>query len=319
MTEAAAAPAPGTAQPYADVLLNVGRPSLSAGSDMPVIDLAKPGQGEGEAPAEPATEPGIDADKGDPDTSGTSDQKTEGEADAPPNKEGGEEKDQTSPQQRAAFARERNKRQAAEQRATALEAQMAKLTEAVNKLAGEKDQPKEDPRPSRDTFTDPNAYDQALEDWAGRRATEKAKAEAKVEFDQQRQESHNKSILDTYKARETDFQSEHPDFEDVVYSDDVKITPVMTQAILEAEDGPAIAYHLGQNPDVAERIAGLSPAQQVWELGSISTKLAAPPPPQPKPKPEPIRPLNVRNIAAPKSPSEMSMDEYAEYRKSKST
>lgn len=303
---------PGTAQPYADVLLNVGKPSLSADSDMPVIDLAKPGQGEGES----GDGSGIDAATAAADTGETSGAKPEGEADAQPSKAGGEEKDQTSPQQRAAFARERNKRQAAETRAQALESQVAKLAEAVAKLTETKEPPKEAPRPTRDAFADPDAYEQALESWVERRATEKAKAETQAEFTKQQQDSRAKTLLDAYRDREASFEADHPDYQDLVYSDDVKITPVMSQAILEAEDGPAIAYHLGQNPEMAERIAGLTPAQQAIELGRLSVKLATPPP---KPKPEPIRPLNTRNSAGPKSPTEMTMDEYAEYRKSKST
>jgi hypothetical protein len=314
MSEAAARP--GTAQPYADVLSNVGKPSLSAGSDMPEINLTAPGQGEGEAGGEGGEVAGIDGAKDPKDTTQTSDPKPEGEGDAPPKpkgEEGGEEGDKTSPQQRAAFARERNRRQAAENRATALETQVAKLTEAVTKLVGDKNTPKEDPRPARDTFDNPDAYDKALESWVERRATTKATADAKAEFEQQQQDGQRQALVDTYKGREAAFQADHPDFEDTVYADDVKITPAMTQAILEAEDGPAIAYHLGQNPEVAERIAGLSPAQQVTELGRISVKLATPPP---KPKPDPIRPLNVRQSAGPKDPSEMSMDEYAAHRKS---
>lgn len=313
MSEAAARP--GTAQPYADVLQNVGKPSLSAGSDMPEINLTAPGQGDPETDGSAAGEGGIDAPKDPKDTTQTSDPKPEGEGDAPPKpkgEEGGEEKDQTSPQQRAAFARERNRRQAAEQRATALETQMAQLTEAVNRLAGDK-VPKEDTRPSRDTFDNPDAYEKALEGWVERQVTVKVKTETEQAFSKRQQDGQRQALVDTYKARETTFQADHPDFEDTVYADDVKITPAMTQAILEAEDGPAIAYHLGQNPEVAERIAGLSPAQQVTELGRISVKLATPPP---KPKPEPIRPLNTRNTAGPKDPSEMSMDEYAAHRKS---
>lgn len=304
---------PGTAQPYADVLQNVGKPSLSAGSDMPDIDLAKPGQGDGEAGETDNKEAGIDAPKDPSDTSTTSGDKPEGEADGQPIEGAGEEKDQTSPQQRAAFARERNRRQAAESRATALETQVSKLTEAVNKLVGDKDTPKEDPRPARDTFDNPDAYEKALESWVERRATDKATADTEAKHLKQQQEGQTQALVDAYKARETAFTADHPDFEDTVYADDVKITPAMTQAILEAEDGPAIAYHLGQNPEVAERIAGLSPAQQVTELGRISVKLATPPP---KPKPEPIRPLNVRQTAGPKDPADMNMDEYAAYRRS---
>jgi hypothetical protein len=306
-------PTPAESKQYADILLNTGRPSLSATSDMPVLDLAAPSQGTTEAV--PAEQVDTEAKPDQPDgTSGDSETKPEGAADAQPDKEGGEEKDKTSPQQRAAFARERNKRQAAEQRATALETQVAQLAQAVAKLSGETDRAKEDPRPSRETFDDPNAYDKALEDWAGRRASEVAKAEAKADQLKQQQDAQNEALRNAFTERKQAFEKDHPDFDDVVFSEDVPISLAMSQAILEAEDGPAIAYHLGENPEVAERISKLSPAQAVIEMGRISQKLAAPPP---KPKPAPIVPLAARNSAGEKSPDDMSMDEYAAHRKAR--
>jgi hypothetical protein len=87
----------------------------------------------------------------------------------------------------------------------------------------------------------------------------------------------------------------------------------MASVITTRPDGPQIAYYLGQNPEVAERLSKLSPAQAALEIGRISLRLSNPP----KPKPEPIRPLAARNSAGPKSPDEMSMEEYAAYRKTR--
>lgn len=287
-------------KPFADILLNVGRPSLSAESDAPVIEVAKP-----------AKEQAIDEQPLPVDTGNTSD-KPEGEVDAqPPAKaeSGGEEKDQTSPQQRAAFARERNKRQAAEQRANAIETRFAELSQKLDQVLEEK-KPKEDPRPTRETFADPETYDQALEGWAGRRAAEAAKAEAKVENERQSQERQRQAVLDKFNERRTSFEADHADFEDVAFSDDLKVSPAMTQAILEAEDGPAIIYHLGNNPEVAERLAGLSPAQAVYEIGKISARLSTPPPK----RQEPPRPVQARNSAGPKDPNDMNMAEFVVWR-----
>lgn len=298
---------PSTKPPFADVLVKHSIP-LSATSDMPVIDLTKPNAIEQAEKAE------VDTEAKPQDTGETSGEKPEGEADAQPTKqEGGEEGDKTSPQQRAAFARERNRRQAAEQRATSLETQVAQLAQAVAKLTGEADRPKDDPRPDRDAFDTPAAYDTALEDWAGRRATEVAVTEAKAQQVRELQARQVKAQLDTYNERKSAFEADHADFDDVVMTDDLQISPAMSQAILEAEDGPAIAYYLGQNPEMAERISKLSPTQAVRELGRISAKLENPP----KPKPDPIRPLASRNSGGEKSPDDMSMDEYAAYRKAK--
>ena len=41
---------------------------------------------------------------------------------------------------------------------------------------------------------------------------------------------------------------------------------------MSSEDGPAIAYYLGQNPEAAERISKLAPVQAVYEIGRIASK-----------------------------------------------
>jgi hypothetical protein len=294
--EASTTDQPSTNTFTADTLSPNNRPALSASSDMPALPKTDP------------VDNAAETDKSPP----TSDAKPEGDGDGTQTEKPGEEKDQTSPQQRAAFARERNRRQAAEQRSTNLETKVDQLIEVVSKLTV-KDQPKADPRPTRDAFTDPDAYDKALEDWASRKATEAATLAAKEDAARQEQVRQAKTLIDAYTERKSTFEADHPDFDDLVLDDDLKISPPMSQAILEAEDGPAIAYYLGQNPEVAERLSKLSPAQAVYEIGRISTRLANPP----KPKPEPIRPLAARNSAGPKDPSEMSMDEYAAYRKTK--
>jgi len=275
----------------------------SATSDMPVI----------ETPAETVDTPEVSED-----ASVTSDQKPEGEADGTPSEAPGEEKDKTSPQQRAVIARERNRRQAAEAREQAILARFDKLQETVSKLV-EAGQPKEDEaRPVRANFDDPDAYDKALETWVAARTAKVVQAEAQAEQTRAEQERNWKEASAAYAKRAATFKTDHPDFEDVVYGEETLFTnPVLGQALLEAEDGPAIAYYLAQNQDEHDRISALRPAMVVFEVGKIAARLAAPPAPTPKPRQDPIVPLKARNPAGPKDPNDMSMEEYAAYRKSK--
>jgi hypothetical protein len=282
---------------------------MSATSDMPVITPA----GADKTPVEEAP---IDKPDADADASATSDSKPEGEADGKPNEVPGEEKDKTSPQQRAAFARERNKRLAAEQARVALEAKIDKLAETVAKLV-DAGKPEEDARPVRASFEDPDAYDKALEAWASNRAAKVAQAEAQAELAKAERERDLKIAQDTFNQRVDAFKKDHEDFEDLVYDDTLFTNPTLGQAILEAEDGPAIAYYLAQNPEEHDRINALRPARVVLEVGKLSARLEAPVVPAPKPKADPIVPLRARNPAGPKDPANMTMDEYSEYRKSK--
>jgi len=65
------------------------------------------------------------------------------------------------------------------------------------------------------------------------------------------------------------------DFEDVALSPDLAMTPVMAEALLDCENFPEVAYHLGQHPEEAKRIAKLSPAAQAREIGKLEVKLAS--------------------------------------------
>lgn len=302
--------------PYADVLSDNRKPSLSAHSDMPVIDLATP------KPVDAAVEGGKEKDTsssepGAPPLVSSEQAPSEGgEADGQPHTEGaGEGKDTTSARDRAVITRFKNQAKAADERSRALEVnfgqKLAELTETLSKLVAPMEA-KKDQRPTRESFDTPEAFYEALESWSAKRAEVATRAQFQEEQTKQQQESHRKAQLDAFNERRATFEADHPDFEDVVFSEDVKISAPMSQAILEAEDGPQIAYYLGQNPEVAERIAGLTPATAVYEIGKISAKLANPP----KPRPEPIRPLAARNTSGPKTPDEESMDEYGTRRSS---
>lgn len=216
---------------------------------------------------------------------------------------------------------------AAETRANNAEANLKRALEAVEKLTGDsavaarKDADAADPRPKRETFDNPDAYDSALVEWAGRRAAVSATAAAELaaaeatkksetETAQKATDERNRETIKTWNKRKDAFTEEHPDYADVAEADDLKISIPMAQAILEDDDGPAIAYYLGQNPDEAERISALSPARAVSELGRIAARLTAKP--VVSTKPAPIKPLNTgTSPATRKSADQESMEEYA--------
>lgn len=123
----------------------------------------------------------------------------------------------------------------------------------------------------------------------------------------------------SFQARESDFAKTVDDYHEVTRNPRVPISQAMAEAIAESEDGPALAYHLGKNIEIAEKIAQLSPLAAARELGRIEAKLAlererakeqarvskAPPPP---PKVEATEP------AIEKDPDQMSTDEWLKWR-----
>jgi hypothetical protein len=127
-----------------------------------------------------------------------------------------------------------------------------------------------------------------------------------------------------FKEREVSFEKETPDYRDVAHfapiSDDVG------QIIMQAENGPELAYHLGKNKDIALSLSDLPRDVAAFELGRIDAKLSAEratkkaaldaakaakavttaPPPAPK--------LDGSNAQVGKDPTQMTDKEFAKWR-----
>lgn len=237
----------------------------------------------------------------------------------------------------------RNQRNAEKQRADQLQAERDAEKERVNKAldaferlsqaqrTSDKDADPRPVRPKRESFDTPTAYDDALAahgdalvEWATRQGAKATAAELEAKAKTEREKAdkdaaakvtqeNNQRVYDAWMAKRAAFVEKHPDYAEVAESPDIIITNEMSITLMQDDDGPAIAYYLGQNPDEAERISKLSPVRQASELGRIAARLNAPQPV--KTKPDPITPLNTGSGAAiRKGPNEESMDEYGNRR-----
>ena len=218
---------------------------------------------------------------------------------------------------------------AATERLAKLEAELADLrakaanTNATNDNQETVEQPAADTRPTRDQFDDPDAYDEALAGWAEREGVRKAEAKAqteRAEAEKAAREASEKAEQEAAAAaavelnarwttRVEQFKEIHDDFEAVTTADDVSISPIMANGILRLENGPEVAYHLGQNKDEAARIAKLDPMTQLIELGALSRHLRTPA--QRGPRPRPLEPIDAASNVADSSDREETMEEVA--------
>lgn len=94
----------------------------------------------------------------------------------------------------------------------------------------------------------------------------------------------------------------YEDFEDVVTAENVKITPVMRDAIFSLDDPDVkaeLTYYLGKNPKESARISKLEPIRQVAEIGKLEAKLslADPQAKRPSKAPSPINPVGGGSTA----------------------
>ena len=221
--------------------------------------------------------------------------------------------DKTDPAIKAAITKERNRRREAEERAAKSDQRIAQLAAALE-AATKKPEPRPLDRPSREQFTDPDAYDDALVEYASQKATEKAVAEERQRAAHEAKTRDREKTASDFRSQVEAFKADHADF-DEVFTDDLPISPAMTDAIVSSDNAAQISYWLGQNPDEAQRISDLPPVKAIYEIGRIAAKLAAPPPVQRSaPKPAPIKPVGQRSGTGAKDPAEMSTDEYAAYR-----
>ena len=142
--------------------------------------------------------------------------------------------------------------------------------------------------PKREDFED---YEDYVEAKAVHAANQKIEAENKRRRDEASEERQKAEVAAMEDAREDLIdrgEDAYPDFGEVCLTDDLQITEIMAEGLIAAEDGQDVWYHLGKNPEKAEKIASLPPARQLYELGALSASLktakapsAAPPPPKP--------------------------------------
>lgn len=165
----------------------------------------------------------------------------------------------------AAAVAERQKRQAAEQRAQALEAELAKFTKPA-------EQPKPFTRPQRDQYQTQEDYEDALLEYGDRRRDMiDQQKQAQREQETQAQEFQRTADATVAKGRE-----KYRDF-DAVINDGLGpfLNPVLQQALVLG-GGHEIAYWLGKNPAEAARVSQLPPMQMILEIGRLEAKMSAP-------------------------------------------
>jgi hypothetical protein len=78
-----------------------------------------------------------------------------------------------------------------------------------------------------------------------------------------------------FKTRTEKFAVEHEDFYDKVNDPSLRVSDAMTDALIEAENGPAIAYWLAENPAELAKINQMSEFNQVMALGRIDAKFSS--------------------------------------------
>lgn len=113
--------------------------------------------------------------------------------------------------------------------------------------------------------------------------TEESRRIAREELANAETERQKTERTKSWKSRESEFRAKHADYEDKAYF--APMSDHMVSIIQESDNGPAIAYYLGNNREESERIRNLSAGGAAFALGRIEAKLELPPAPASAPKP----------------------------------
>ena len=176
--------------------------------------------------------------------------------------------------------------------------------------------------PKREDYED---YEDFVADKAAFSAKKAVREEMRADSEKQAKVERQDALEQSFKAHEDRveiYKEQVEDFDEVAYGEHIlpiiKGASHLAQLVVESDQGPQIAYHLGSNPEVAEQIAAMPMHLAAKEIGKIEARLEKALKPKNKSKaPEPIKPVNGKDAdAVERSPEEMSMDEYARGRKS---
>jgi hypothetical protein len=160
-------------------------------------------------------------------------------------------------------------------------------------------------------------YQAALIDYAAQEAERRTLE--RIREDQTRtQQAQGRSA---FEKRQAEFLQAMPDYRAKVLEDrNLPISTPMLEVIVESDQGPAIAYYLAENRDLAEQIARLPPVQAARAIGRIEARLeanrpaAAPQaPPVSKAPPPPPR-IEATEPAVDKDPDQMSPEAWLKWR-----
>lgn len=192
--------------------------------------------------------------------------------------------------------------------------------------AGLKPPAAETPKPAEQApkFAD---YETA-DDWAAahaafteRRAEARAETKVSERLERERSEAESTATQTAFMEREREFEKTVQGYRETVSNPNLSkyATPTVAEVITTSDIGPALSFHLAQNPDKLSRIASMkTPAQQGAALGRLEAELKAKsstPVPQKTRTNAPPPPTPVGNSTPSKSLEDMSIDEYMAHRK----
>jgi hypothetical protein len=196
---------------------------------------------------------------------------------------------QVTPEQAAKREQRRvqNKLEKAYRQRAEARAQAEFLQKQIDELKKGQERPTDAGAPRLENFDDIEKYAEARAKYESDLTVKRLETERQTKTQREQQEQ----LVESWETKAARADGKYEDFDEVV--GDLKPDTYWKLAIMEAENGEDIAYHLGKNPKEAQRINALPPLSQIREIGRLEAKLAAEPqkPKTPSKAPAPITPI----------------------------
>ena len=151
------------------------------------------------------------------------------------------------------------------------------LAEArANEQPAKAPQQEAEKKPSAADFSDYDTYVEALAEWKAEQKVSEALERRQQSSEQAKKAAEAREVAKAWTERQNAARSVFSDYDAVVGSADVTITPAVSDILLTSDKGPEVAYYLAKNPTVVERLNALSPTAAAREIGRLEAALEKP-------------------------------------------
>jgi hypothetical protein len=213
-----------------------------------------------------------------------------------------------------------NEKRLSDERAAALEREIAELKKGATKEAPKAEKGKPDPK----LFVDDKGqfksfeYAEELAAWAAKTAVE----DDRKQQAQERKQAEAAQAEALARARVAETEKKHPDFREVVDAADVRTHTDVITYLSASEHIGEVSYYLAKNPEYLARINALHPLKAIAEIGKLEATFEKAVPPKTESKtevatsaaPPPIKTLSTSSsVNVNVDPSKMTYRELRAY------
>lgn len=199
---------------------------------------------------------------------------------------------------------ERAAREAAEKRASELEARGRQAPA-----------PGADEAPKLENFKDYEEYAEAKGRFIARQEFARASTAAQAQQQREQAVTMASEIRARWDTSESEFRGKVEDYDDVMSDASVAFSDGVNISLLDSDMGPQLAYYLKKHPAEAAALSQLSPVAAARAIGKLEVKLSGSPPAQAQPTRVPPPPTPVKAAApADEINDQMPIGEYIKRR-----